>query len=145
MPFAFTARGDYWCWHTGRITSAGEPAVVYCPRDCFEGHWDAPSFIGWLYALTLGYCASFWRTEAETKIEATRWAELVAEFGPAEWALDLRDILSRPAAEYEWGPRRVKMVGLLTDIELEDRIIRAFGEDYHDVPFIWDLQAKGDS
>jgi len=137
VPFAFAGNGDLWCWNSSRMTGLKEPAIVYCPHDCYEGHWHAPSFIGWLYRLSLEYASSMWHDEAETKQNVRDWNALVREFGPAKWADDLDEVLARSPFEYEFGPRRMKERGLLTDKELAARVSRAFGADYVGAPFVW--------
>ena len=54
VPFATTGGGSYWCWWP----SAHPETVVFCPRDCYDGQFFAPSFIGFVYRSLLDFCST---------------------------------------------------------------------------------------
>jgi hypothetical protein len=142
VPFAFAANGDLWCWKADRVTALQEPAIAYCPHDSYVGNWHAPCFIGWLYRLSLEYASSMWDDETKAKRNIASWASLIRDFGNKEWSGDLDELLVRSPVQYEWGPRRVKLTGLLTYQELEARIRLAFGKEYLNAPFAWDFEGE---
>lgn len=136
VPFAFTGGGDVWAWQTQRILSTNEPAIAFCPRDDYQGHWHAPSFIGWLYRIGLEYASLGWDEEPETRNNLTSWSRVVREFGDATWAADLEEISRRPLQKYRVG--RYDADGLLPLNELRDRVASAFGGEFVDSPYVWD-------
>ena len=138
VPFAFTGGGDVWAWQTERVTSSGEPAIAFCPHDCYEGHWHAPTFIGWLYRTGLEYATVIWHEEAETRKYLATWSPLVREFGDPAWAADLAEISRRPLLKYRVGRSRRDTEGLLHPDDVRARVAAAFGSDFVDAPYVWE-------
>jgi hypothetical protein len=138
VPFAFTGGGDVWAWQTQRIMSSGEPAIAFCPHDSYEGHWHAPTFIGWLYRTGLEYATVIWDEETETRKNLATWSHLVRVFGDSAWATDLDEISRRPLLKYRVGRRETE--GLLHPDDLRTRVAAAFGSDFVDAPYIWDQE-----
>jgi hypothetical protein len=140
VPFAFTAGRDLWCWQTRRITPAGEPAITFCPHDCHEGEWFAPSFMGWLYRVGLEYASLIDEDESVTRRHITAWAQLVGEFGHTDWAAELTEISKYPVLRYREGRDPHEYAGLLRPEELRKRVAMAFGDEFVDAKYVWDRE-----
>lgn len=144
VAFAFSGRRDLWAWQTQRVSELGEPTIVLCPRDCYEGEWYAPSFLGWLYRISLEYASSMWDEEAETKQNLHRWALVLRELGKEEWADLVVSIASRAVVVVNRSGSRGQHVesSLISQREVNDRIVEAFGPGFVDSPYIWDLEGE---
>jgi hypothetical protein len=143
VPFAFGGSGDPFCWQTQRITSANEPAVVLCPHDSFEGEWYAPSFMGWLYRTDLDYSIDPSFEEDEKRENLKKWADVLWGFGQEESADDLAEISYRPLRTCNVGRNTYEY--LLSEDEARERLRSAFGNEYVDAPYIWDIDGESAS
>jgi len=144
VPFAFTGGASLCCWQTRRVTEFGEPAIVFCPRDCYEGDWYAPSFAGWLYRVALDYALSI-DDENEGKTHIANWANAFREFGKQSWYDDLLQVIQRQPFRHPIGRRAQVVTGLLTHQELQERIRVQLGLDYLDARYIWDVDGESDA
>jgi hypothetical protein len=144
VAFAFTGGRDLWAWQIQRTSALGEPTIALCPRDSCEGEWYAPSFLGWLYRISLEYASSMWDEEAETKQNLHRWASVLREFGQYEWADHVKSIESRAVVVARSGPRGQQHLlnSLVSQTEINDRILATFGPGFVGVPYIWDVDGE---
>ncbi len=144
VAFASTAGRDRWAWQTKRKSNDGEPMIVYCPRDSYEGEWYAPSFLGWLYRLSLEYASSMWDDESETKANLHRWASVLREFGKQEWSDVVQSVTSRPVVVIKSRSRArdLENFALISQREINDRVAAAFGPGFIDTPYIWNLEGE---
>lgn len=143
VAFAFSGGRDLWAWQTQRVSELGEPMIAFCPRDCYEGEWYAPSFLGWLYRISLEYASSMWDDEADTKQSLHRWASVLREFDKHEWAAFVQSIASRAVVVSRSGSRGQHVENsLICQRDVNDRIVAAFGPGFVDSPYIWDLEGE---
>ncbi|MEZ6142791.1 MAG: SMI1/KNR4 family protein [Zavarzinella sp.] len=143
VAFAFSGRRDLWAWQTERVSKVGEPTIVLCPRDSYEGEWYAPSFLGWLYRISLEYASSMWDEEAETKQNLGRWASVLREFGKHEWADFVEGVASRAVIVSRSGSRgQLVENSLISQQDVSGRLVAAFGPGFIDSPYIWDLEGE---
>jgi hypothetical protein len=143
VAFAFSGGRDLWAWQTKNRSNNGEPMIAYCPRDSYEGWWHSPSFMGWLYRLSLEYACSMWDEESDTRTNLHRWASVLREFGKAEYSDILQSVASRPIVVTKSGSREQHLENsLISWREVNDRIDAAFGPGFVDSPYIWDLDGE---
>jgi hypothetical protein len=143
VAFASTGGRDLWAWQTKNRSAGGEPMIAFCPRDSYEGWWHAPSFVGWLYRLSLEYASSLWNEESETKANLHRWASVLRDFDKAEWSDVVQSVASRPVVVTKSGSRGHGVeYALIGQREVSDRIVAAFGPGFVDAPYIWDIEGE---
>jgi hypothetical protein len=143
VAFAFSGRRDLWAWQTKQMSNDGEPMIAYCPRDSYEGWWHAPSFLGWLYRISLEYASSMWDEEAETRANLRRWASVLREFDQPEWSAVVESVASRPVVSTRSGPRGQHVENsLINQREADDRIVAAFGPGFLNSRYVWDLEGE---
>jgi hypothetical protein len=143
VAFAFSGGRDLWAWQTKNKSQDGEPMIAYCPRDSYEGSWYAPSFLGWLYRVSLEYASSMWDEESETKANLQRWASVLREFDKQGWSDLVRSIASRPVVAANSGPCGQRAENsLINRREVNDRIVAAFGPAFIGSPYVWDLEGE---
>jgi hypothetical protein len=142
VAFAFGGGRDLWAWQTQRISELGEPTIALCPRDCFEGEWYAPCFLGWLYRISLQYASLTWHEEAETKQNLSRWASVLRDFDQKEWADDVQAIASRDVVVVRSGRGQYVQSSLISQNDVDDRIRTSFGSGFIDTPYIWDIDGE---
>jgi hypothetical protein len=141
VAFAKSGGRDLWGWQTQRISEAGEPAIVYCPRDSYVGSWHAPSLLGWLYRLSLEYVTPMWDDELDHRKKLRTFARVLREFDEPQWSADLEGVAARPVRTITLGGRlnERRMDALMDQHEVEDRVRRSFGRDYVEAPYVWDV------
>lgn len=143
VAFAFNGRRDLWAWQTQRISEVGEPWIVHCPRDCYEGSWVAPSFLGWFYRVSLEYANWMWEEESESKQRLHRWASVLREFEKGEWADDIESIAHRKVMVTKSGLHDEYISNsLISGWDVGDRIRAAFGKGFVEAPYIWDIDGE---
>lgn len=143
VAFAFSGGRDLWAWQTKKTSDTGEPLIAFCPRDSYQGRWHAPSFLGWLYRLSLEYASSMWDEESETKANLHRWASVLREFDKPEWAEVVHSVADRAVVARKTGSlgQRVE-ISLIGEPEINDRVVAAFGPGFVDSPYIWDREGE---
>lgn len=143
VAFAHSGGGDLWCWQTLRPSEPGDYPIAFCPRDSDWGWWHAPNFIGWLYRTSLEHVAPFGNKESEAKKRLVRWAALIREFDHADWAADIEAVAKRAAQPLKTrrGEHDILRV-LLTEEEVADRVRHAFGSEYINADFVYDVNGE---
>ena len=140
VAFAFSGGRDLWAWQTQRTSDACEPAIAYCPRDCYEGWWHAPSLLGWLYRIGLEYASLIACEEAEAKRNLQKWASVLREFEKRQWADALESVARRNVMVSRAGLRgQFVHKALISRSEVNDRILADFGAGFISTPYIWDV------
>jgi hypothetical protein len=137
VAFAFTGGRGLWAWQTKQSSKEGEPMIAFCPCDSYEGWWHAPTFLGWLYRVSLEYACSMWDEESETKTNLHRWAAVLREFHKLEWSDVVQSVAARPVVLTKFGEN-----SLISLPEVHDRIAAAFGPSFINSPYIWDLEGE---
>jgi hypothetical protein len=135
IPFAFTAGGDHWCWHTEGPTGPGEYRILRCQHDSDMAEVYSPSFAGWFYRVCLTHACCVDddpKAIEEGKLHLGLWADRLEELGQGAWADDLRRLAACSPFPYRWGPPNRAEFGFLTFDECDSRIRQAFGRDYVD-------------
>lgn len=145
IAFAHSGGGDLWCWQTLRPSEGGEYPIAFCPRDSDWGQWHAPNFIGWLYRTSLESVAPFGGDEDEplAKKRLHRWAGLIREFGHPEWAADVEAVGNRAATPLKLPRGEDSLLRvLLTEEEVASRVRQAFGDEYLNADFVYDVHGE---
>lgn len=91
-PFAFTGRGDLWCW---LLDNPNQLPVVECPRDSFEGRFYAPSFSAFLFRRALDFAAGGYDSLDEGRSWLRAWRKRLAAFWPERWLSLIDEIQGR--------------------------------------------------
>jgi hypothetical protein len=90
VPFAFSAGGDYWCWHPKHADHRGAQ-VLCCPHDCELATIYAPNFQTALYRQALDFCrGSASEEDIDPAAFLRRWAADLAPIFPERWCAHLR-------------------------------------------------------
>ena len=101
VPFAFTGRGDYWCWQPAQTDYRGT-RVLCCYHDEEFATVYAPNFHTALYRQILDFCS--WSAE-EGEVDASpflnRWAIDLAGIFPILWCKRLLYLADAPMRSAE--------------------------------------------
>lgn len=116
---------------------------MFCPRDSYSGWWHAPSFVGWLFRISLEYVAPMWDREAETRRNLRSWVPLLREFGGSTFAEVVEEVATRPVITIAQGGRGTPdMKALVAPEEVQGHVRRAFGDDYVNASYVWDIDGE---
>lgn len=92
VPFAFTAGGDYWCWHPKYSDSRGAK-VLLCYRDDMYASIYAPNFHTALFRHILDFCKdSCNETDNDVSALLRRWATDLSVVFPDSWCTQVRQL-----------------------------------------------------
>jgi hypothetical protein len=106
IPFAQSARADYWAWYRP-TTTAAPSTIAFIPRDKYPPTAYAPSFEAAIYRLLLEEFSSSWLADRvddpSTNLPPLfqRYAQAVHPHLPQTWATTLLELTRRPLFEAE--------------------------------------------
>ena len=148
IPFAFSGRGDNWCWNTEVKNGDAEYEVLFCWHDEDLADRIAPTFPAWFYRICLEY-ASGAIDKDDDGIENARtnlrlWSARLSEIHPGPWAGHLSLLAGTQPSEYEHPKLRasVKMFGFITAMEVDEIVADQFGRRYLEQKVEWGTWPK---
>lgn len=102
VPFAAEADGSHWCWWP----EAHPETVVLCPRDCYDGEFYAPSFLGFVYCRLLDYAGCVSRQEEqEARQHLYESTVRLANYFPDAWKETLNTLASAELVQLSYSGR----------------------------------------
>jgi len=130
VPFATNGGGDYFCWYLPEVGLDGEPVVMECAHDCYDGRWFAPSMAGCVYRQTLERFSKF---DDEHADQITEVLNVLDKHAAETWCDTLRVLQGADPLPYELEDEDVLSVNAIAKL-----VCQAFGDKYVDQDFTWD-------